>query len=355
MSVERKRILYFFIGHSTFVKKEIDILSKNYDVINFDFAIKRSAKWMLILLFLKQFIFLLTKTGKSKLFVCQFSGYHTILPVVFAKIFRKKSLIISGGTDCVSFPSIGYGNFNKPFLRWFTAKSFKLASHIAPKHETLWFFNYNYENEDFPAQGISYFLPGITTPHTSIPNGYDTEKFSNRADKKENVFVTVTGAMEYPFQKALKGIDLILEVAPFFPEYKFIILGVDKVDSLHTESKNVVVLPKESNDNLINFYSKSKFYLQLSMAEGFPNALCEAMLCECVPIVSNVFSMPEIIDNSGFILMKRDLTLLKETLTSAINSDTNVLGKKARELIVKNYSLKERESKLSILVDQLMR
>ena len=58
MSLEKKRILYFFIGYSTFVKKEIDILSKNYDVIIFDFAVKRSAKWMLILLFLKQFFFM---------------------------------------------------------------------------------------------------------------------------------------------------------------------------------------------------------------------------------------------------------------------------------------------------------
>ena len=160
--------------------------------------------------------------------------------------------------------------------------------------------------------------------------------------------------MEYPFQKALKGIDLIIEAAPFFPDYKFIIVGVDKVDSLITKSKNVIVLPKESNENLINYYSKSKFYLQLSMAEGFPNALCEAMLCECVPIVSNVFSMPEIIDNSGFVLMKRDLNLLKEVLTSAIGTDTNAHGKNAREVIAKNYSLLERELKLSMLIEHLL-
>jgi glycosyltransferase involved in cell wall biosynthesis len=92
------------------------------------------------------------------------------------------------------------------------------------------------------------------------------------------------------------------------------------------------------------------------MAEGFPNALCEAMLCECVPIVSNVFSMPEIIESSGFILIERNEEMLKSLIHSAISTTGNELdsrGKLAREIISEKYSLKNRREKLIALVKSL--
>ena len=51
-------------------------------------------------------------------------------------------------------------------------------------------------------------------------------------------------------------------------------------------------------------YNESKFYFQLSNTEGFGVALCEAMLCGCVPIVSDVNFLPSIVGNSGFVLKK---------------------------------------------------
>jgi glycosyltransferase involved in cell wall biosynthesis len=176
-------------------------------------------------------------------------------------------------------------------------------------------------------------------------------------DKKKRTFITVTGGLEFSFQQQLKGIDLILKVANEFPDCEFTIVGVPATLQLAIFSANVKTIPPTKNNELQKLYSTHQFYLQLSMAEGFPNALCEAMLCECVPIVSNVFSMPEIIESSGFVLNERNVDLLKELIRTAILTDQQELiskGKLARGIIGEKYSLNKRKEKLNALIKGLI-
>ena len=306
----------------------------------FDFELQNKAG--IFFKFIQQILFLLVNVFHSSVIICQFSGYHSFLPVLFGKLTGKKVYIIAAGTDTVSFPSIGYGNFNKRFLKSFTSWSFQLASRILPKHQSLWLSDYRYASGNPLEQGIAAFVPNLNVPYTVIPNGYDAEKFYCIDKKVPRTFLTVTGALHYPFQKMLKGIDLILEVADLFPECTFTIIGVNDKKTIPNAPANVVLLPKVEHDELIHQYSKSQFYLQLSMAEGFPNALCEAMLCECVPIGSAVFSIPEIIGSTGFILKERNIDLLKEVIQKAINSDTENSGKSARKRIQEEYPVSKR-------------
>ena len=69
---------------------------------------------------------------------------------------------------------------------------------------------------------------------------------------------------------------------------------------------------------LREYYSKSRFYLQLSNTEGFGVSLCEAMLCECIPIVSSVNMLPEIVGDTGFILETRDSSMLSGLINDSI-------------------------------------
>ena len=94
----------------------------------------------------------------------------------------------------------------------------------------------------------------------------------------------------------------------------FIIVGTNS-NEIPNHPDNVILKPKSSLDELVIHYSQAEFYLQLSMSEGFPNSLCEAMLCECVPIVSHVASMPFIVADSGFVLARKNLGLLKKVIS----------------------------------------
>ncbi len=346
--------LYFHTGSSSFVDKDQQIFSANGTVKAFSFT--SSSKAFTPLLFFCQLIFILVNIVNTDLFVCQFAGYHSFLPGLIARLTGKKMLIVAGGTDCVSFPTIGYGNFNKRFLRLFTIRSYRMAHHIAPKHETLWRYDYTYDTTAVSAQGIQAFLPQLQTPHTSIPNGYDPQFWKCEEPKRiKRRFITVSSGFEYPFQKQLKGIDLILNVAPLFPECEFQIVGVSDVAAFGNVSRNVTLLPPMSAIELRNAYCQSEFYLQLSMAEGFPNALCEAMLCGCVPVGSAVFSIPEIIGKNGFILQQRDIALLEALLKSASSNYSSDMGRAASTSIAERFPISRRKAELSALCLALVR
>ncbi len=349
---QQKTVLLFYNHLSSFIKKDIEILSTKYQVISFNF--ETHSKLFLPLKFAQQNFFLLRHILFADLVVCQFASYHSVLPALFSKIFDKPCLVIVGGTDAHYYPGIGYGNWQKRFLKSATALTFKLCNHIAPKHNTLMRSENKYDTSEPAEQGIYARMPQLKTPFTEITNGYDSEKWKSPQTKTSNSFITVCSGWEFSFQYALKGVDLIVAAAKNFPDCEFAVLGVPNKNLIPNPPANLKVLPPAKNENLPQILGTYRFYLQLSMAEGFPNSLCEAMLCECVPIGSSVFSIPEIIGDTGFVLPHRHAENLLRVIQQALNSNADLLGKEARARIVHNYPLQLRKEKLLALCTQLI-
>jgi glycosyltransferase involved in cell wall biosynthesis len=280
-----------------------------------------------------------------------FGGYHAFIPALIGRLFRKKTFIILGGTDAVSFPSINYGTFRKKIQGKITCLAYRLSHRLLPVHKSLIYRSDTYYTEDSLFQGCKHWCKNLNTPFTEIPNGYDSAFWTPEIDRKvEKSFLTIA-ALPDPSKVVLKGIDLILEIAEIFPNASFTIIGSMPSYQIPNIPKNVLVIPFMSADGLRDIMRKSEFYLQLSISEGFPNALCEAMLVECIPIVSNVAAMPEIIGNTGWIIPKRNKDLLIETLREAINSqDKPLLAHEARKRISEKYPLELRKSLLQELL-----
>jgi glycosyltransferase involved in cell wall biosynthesis len=134
-----------------------------------------------------------------------------------------------------------------------------------------------------------------------------------------------------------KGIDLILETAKTYTEATFTIIGDSKGMSYGEIPENVKIMPFVPYEKLRQEYAKHEFYFQLSLMEGFPSAPCEAMLCECIPITSNVGALPTIVGDTGFILEKKNFAMLSAMVKDALNSDKSTLAKNARKRIVTNF------------------
>ena len=303
--------------------------------------------------FFKQLLFLIENISKTDLIFCHFSGYVSFLPTLIGRIFNIPRLTVIAGTEGHCYPSINYGSLRKTVYGWFTLTSLRNSSHLSPVHKTLAKYDDDYYGKDNRKQGYLNFAPDIVTPSTEIHYGYNDKDFYPvpGVRRTKNSFLTVaTTYKEGEFFR--KGADLIIEMAKIFPEFSFTIIG--KSDSRFPALPNLRLIDNVPNHELKKHFSSHEFYFQLSIAEGFPNALCEAMLCGCIPIGSSAYSIPQIIGDAGFTLKTRNKKDLREMINQATNCDKQYFSARASDRVRINFNSHIRMKKLILLIKSML-
>lgn len=331
-----KTILYTFLQERSFVQADLTHLSKHHNVRPYHFQADR--KWLTPLILLRQALYLLVFGWRYQYMVCFFAGYHSVLPTWFAKATGKKSIIILGGTDCYYYPSFHYGNFTKPLYGYATCLTASAASVLVPVSSNLIYSASTYYREDSIEQGIFHWCKKLRTPYQVISTEYNPELFRPLPiERVDNSFITVAfNIVGTSFVR--KGIDKFIMIAAAFPQYRFTIVGSKAEEFPVPIPPNITLIAPVPHHEVPALMSAHQFYLQLSIAEGLPNALCEAMLCECIPIGSAVAAIPEAISTHGFLVHEREDAAILEVIRSAIAlKDKAAMGKSARNQIISNY------------------
>lgn len=343
----KETILYIYPETSTFIQKDISFLSRRYNVVTSGHNWK--VKLETPLNFLKQLVFLCKHIRNAKAVFVMFGGYWSFLPALLGKFTGTRVYIIPGGTDCVSFPSLGYGSLRKPVMRAFIKWSFNLCSELLPVDGSLVISDYSFhEGSDYPKQGYKYFFPAITTPHRVIHNGFDPDFFKcDPAGKVSDTFIVVA-AVNSLMRVRIKGIDLVLYLAEQYSHCRFTIIGISDsvISQLGTVPANVTLHPYLPQEEFRTFLAESQFVLQLSVSEGFPNSLCEAMLCHCIPVGSSVGAIPDIIGDTGYLVISSEKDYLTRRFDEILGSGIahrRELGLKARTRIAEKFHLSKRE------------
>lgn len=339
--MSKKNLIFIYPKLYTFIQTEIKLLSDEFNLISINQNWER--KILLPFNLIRQVIFLVINIRKVDTILISFGGYWSFFPALFSNLLGKKVAIVMHGTDCVSFPEIEYGNLRNPILSFVTKKSLQWASIILPVSESLVYTENNYYSSKTLKFGYNYHLSNIKTPYKVIHNGLNVLDWvrDNEIIRNKASFVTVLGKGKIK----IKGVDLIIEVASRFPNSIFYLAGIENVKGYNIP-KNIICKGRLTPDKLKVLFNQSQFYLQLSNTEGFGVALCEAMLCECIPLVSDVNFLPTIVGDSGFVLKKRNSDMLVDLINMALNSDIIHLEQKARKRIKDNFSVNKRKKML---------
>lgn len=280
-----------FVGPliSTFVKNDVAILSKEFelDIINADMGKGASAVTRLLKLHWK----ILSSVSLSDGLFFWFADYYTLLPTLYAKLLKKPVFVVAGGFDVTYLPELGVGARAR-LGRWLTVKNtFKQATRIFPVSMDT-------------QKDLDSAVPDHA-PSTMIYNTVDTSTYSFRNDlREENRVLTVSQADSVAELKR-KGIDRFIEISRVMPEYLFVLAGLrgqalEAAQELAKGIEHIQVIPgRVPLDELLVEFWRAKVYAQFSLEERFGVSVAEAMSCGCIPIITPVNALHEVVGDVG--------------------------------------------------------
>ncbi len=335
MDSMNKKIKISFVGNisSSFIRHDYEMLKDYFDVGIIQLPVKKIG-W------LKYIFNLFIMIKKSDLTFSWFAGWHSAFAVFFSKFFRKKSLVVVGGYDAAYFPEIRYGAFTNlkekiPAIFVYKNMDMALVVESSLKDNILKNVKMNKDN-----------IECLATGHDS--------KYWKAQGQKENIILTVAMAKTMQDIK-LKGLDTFVRAARYVEDREFVIIGVKDEAKIYLEGimgKNIKLIGFLPQNGLLQYYQRAKIYCQLSLDEGLPTALCEAMLCECIPVGSRINGVKTVIGDTGFYVDYGNEKETADIIKKALSQDDDI-GKKARERIKKLFNNKKRKEGLQRLVSKM--
>ena len=269
-----------------------------------------------------------------------FGSFHAFLAVLFSKLFHKKSIVVAGGYDVAKMTEIGYGLMNMRFWRFFPIFSFKNCDKIlAVSEHTKREINENMDVDDKKVLVVRH--------------GFNKDRFFPR-NRKENVVVTVAEANSQTL--VIKGLTDFVKTANLLPDTKFYLIGKGEKESVcrlrQINQRNFIYKGFVPHRKIATIMQRAKVYVQISAHESFGCALAEAMLCECIPVVTACGAIPEVVGNTGYYVPYGDIKAIAETIERALN-DGETRRKNARKRIAEEFPIEKRENALIEIVKQL--
>ncbi len=329
INMDKKKVLLVYTNFSSFVEKDYQILSSAYKVHQYQFhAVKGFAATAKEII--KQCFYLTFHVMKYDAVYIWFADYHSLLPVLFARIFNKKSFVVVGGYDVNYLPEFNYGSFNRPIRKFFARNTLVNATLCFPVAKAL-------------VQKISSIAPRANVE--VLPTSTDYEKFDSGYAERPKSILTVASVANR--QRAMiKGLDRFRELAVAMPDFKFTIIGVSESFRVFFEPvpANLVLLPGVTYEKLPAYYQEASFYAQFSRSEGLPNSLCEAMLCGCIPIGTDVGDIEDAVGDTGLVTQSWDVNILAEFTRE--NHNNSKLRHLSRDRIIKKYNPEIRRIRL---------
>lgn len=333
------KILFVYQGLQSFVQKDLDILRSIHEVHLIQFSGRKEL--------IKHIFPNLWRLWQGILW-CDltfswFGKLHAFFAVLFSKIVGKKAIVVAGGDDVADGKVEGkpYGLYACPLKRCLPNFVFRNADLVLAISQSN--FQETLRNTQIELGKLRLLY-----------HGFDPIVFASSEEKiTKGLVVTISEVTSETVH--LKGLKLFIQSAKYLPHVHFALVGPWKDCSIKQlqdiASPNVEFTGALYGRELVQFLQKSNVYVQASLYESFGCAIAEAMLCECVPVVSRSQSIPEVVGDCGIYLDELTPKELARKIQEAQNRPE--LGKMARERIVKLFPLQKRAQELLHAIEEV--
>jgi len=323
------KILFTSTHETSFIKEDVSLLRKSFEV---DYLITSGV------FAVPKIIAALLKADMTYTW---FASVYASVVVLMARIFGKPSVIIVGGVDAARYPEIGYGIWLSKWKGILVRYAMRNAQKVLVVSSFL--RKQIVELARYEGHNIE-----------CVPTGYDPSVWIPGEKGKEDFILTIAGCDTRP-RVRIKGIPFLLDVARAMDTTRFTIIGpggkaLNEIRALCPP--NVELISFLPRDQLRGYYQRARVYCQPSYFEGLPNSVCEAMLCECIPVGTDVGGIPTAIGDAGFVVSYGNVSAMVAALRRALAAPES-LGKAARSRILEHFTLAKREAALKRILSEL--
>lgn len=271
---------------------------------------------------------------------CWFASWHSLLPVLLARLLGRPSITVVGGYDTANIPAIGYGN-QRGGLR-------RLVSRWT-MHLSTWLIANSY----YAASEVS--LIGIPRSKVHVVyHGFD-ERWIRYNGRKQPLVITVGNVNMSNMLR--KGLMPFVETARILPNIDFAVIGEWQDQAVHELRKvaprNVQFLGFLSRDQLAEYYKRAKVYVQASSHEAFGLSVAEAMLAGCVPVVTKAGALPEVVGDCGILVESVSPVRLAEAVSQALMMPAEATLR-CRQHVLTAFPMEKRRRAISEVIDKTL-
>lgn len=327
MPAGKPKALFVHATDAPDLREDLGILRSAYEVRTFFFDAKqaRSARG-LARMWASQAAWLRRELPGAALVYGCFADYHLALPAALAPRASVPLAVRLGGYDANHLPELGYGVYDSRWRAPLARYVLRRADLLLPVAEALMRSETSYATWPEPrANGVRANVSGLATPHVAVPLGFrDPGALPAPPRARKILCVAHLGDAR---TIRIKGIDVLIEAARVLHEREVeaqvVVVGVEPFAEAMLAARglppNVELRPPVPHAELGAIYRRASVYAQPSRTEGMPNVVAEAMLCGCLPIVSPVGAMPEMVASVGIVIDRPDPATWADALARALD------------------------------------
>jgi glycosyltransferase involved in cell wall biosynthesis len=322
------RIFFGYPSLASFVSRDLKILREKHTVCSRNIRHRNPIRlladlWHVI---------------NSDLVFLWFASIYALPLVIVARLFRKNIIVVVGGYEAVNLPEIAYGSARSPMRRRLVTFMLRCSTRVIAVSKSS--MNAIISNLRIKPDQIVMLYHGF---EDIAPSGVLA---------KDVIVVNVGQVTEETW--LVKGIYDFIQTADAMPDVRFLQIGRIAVDIDRklgrTAAPNLITKGEVPFEELVRYLGPAKVYLQLSRHESFGCSVAEAMLFQCIPVVTNAYALPEVVGDCGIVLGSAKIDEVVFAVRKALAMPASE-GVRARERILQHFPYQQRRDALLNLLE----